>query len=105
MEKLGAAYYGRSFASFNLCIFPFSAYESLVFISVGVVLLPSPGILAHLPDAVPGFPVQLLFGKACVRVAGGDVPGSSGLDCVWNLYPDRFTLVASSKFLTMSSTL
>ena len=60
--------------------------KSLVFVPIGVVLLPAPGVFAHLFDAVLGLPAHLLLCKIRIAVACGDIAGSPGLDFIGNLH-------------------
>ena len=62
-------------------------YISILFffscISIRVLALPSPGILAHLFDAVLCFPTQLFFCFGRIAVAHSDVACTSRFDLVF----------------------
>ena len=45
----------------------------LFFVSVWIVLLPSPGIFAHLFDAILSLPAKFLLCQRSIGIAGGDI--------------------------------
>ena len=50
--------------------------------SVRIVLLPVPGVAAHILDAVFSLPAQFALGLGGIAVAGGNVARTAGLDAV-----------------------
>ena len=77
-----------------------------VVVSVRIHRLPSPGILAHLFDAVFRFPAKLSFCLARIGVAGCDIACTAGLDHIRDLHAgsslevflDLTSLVAGTQF-------
>ena len=61
------------------------AVAALLHIPLRIILLPSPGILTHLPDPSLGHPAQLRLSLGRVRVALGHVPGPPLLEHVVDL--------------------
>ena len=58
----------------------------LFFISIRIVLLPSPGVFAHLFDAVLSLPAKFLLCQRSIGIAGGDIACTAGFDHVRNLH-------------------
>ena len=63
-----------------LCIKNFCVLS--VFVAVGILGLPFPGVGAHFFDAVFRFPAELFFCFGSIGVAGGDVAGAAVSDYV-----------------------
>ena len=58
----------------------------LFFISIRIVLLPSPGVFAHLFDTVLSLPAKFLLCQRSIGIAGGDIACTAGFDHVRNLH-------------------
>ena len=59
---------------------------ALVGITVGIVFLPAPGILAHLFDSSFSFPSELFESLRGIRIAGCDISGTAVSDNIGDFY-------------------
>ena len=71
---------------FNIVWQPRPLLHILIFISVRIVLLPSPGILTHLTDTILCLPAKLVLCLGRITVAGCNIARSSRLDYIRNLH-------------------
>ena len=60
--------------------------QSTSLVSVRILTLPVPAVVAHLVDAILSLPAQLAFSLRRVAVASGNVASATRLDRVGNLY-------------------
>ena len=60
-------------------------FNGLALVTLGVVLLPVPGVTAHFFDAILSLPAEFVECFLRVAVAGGNVACATWLDAVWNL--------------------
>ena len=58
----------------------------LLFISIRVIALPSPGIFAHFSDSIFRFPAKLFLRLSGIRIAGRNISRPSVLYQIRNLY-------------------
>lgn len=61
-----------------------------VVIPVGVLLLPTPGIFAHIFERFGGFPAQLTIGFRGIGVAFRNITGTAGRKFIRNLFTHDF---------------
>ena len=60
-------------------------FNGLAFVTLGVVLLPIPGVTAHFFDAILSLPAEFVECLLRIAVASGNVACTTRLDAVWNL--------------------